>query len=197
MTKIILASTSTYRKQLLEKLNIPFICDSPDIDETPIPLESPEQLVQRLAFNKAHALSGKYPNHLLIGSDQICVLDDQITGKPLNFQNAVQQLKTASGKKVIFYTGLSLLNSKSGHVQTLCETFSVYFRELTDKEIENYLNKEQPLNCAGSFKSEGLGITLFDKFEGRDPNTLVGLPLMALITMLKLEGVNPLLLQCE
>lgn len=197
MTKIILASTSIYRKQLLEKLNIPFICDTPDVDESPIPSESPEQLVQRLAFNKANALSVKYPNHLLIGSDQVCVINNQITGKPLSFQNAVEQLKAASGKKIMFYTGLSLLNSQSGNAQTICETFSVYFRELTDKEIENYINKEQPLNCAGSFKSEGLGITLFNKFEGRDPNTLVGLPLMALITMLKHEGVNPLLFQSE
>ena len=193
MPQLILASTSPYRRELLKKLQLPFECAAPAVDELPLPSEPPRQLVLRLAQAKAKALAERYPNHLIIGSDQVCVLDGKITGKPHTEENARQQLRKASGHVVTFYTGLALYNSANGHLQTECEPFDVHFRQLSDAEIANYIKKEQPLNCAGSFKSEGLGITLFDRLEGRDPNTLIGLPLIALTKMLRHEGMNPLL----
>ncbi|MBD2791046.1 Maf family protein [Xenorhabdus szentirmaii] len=192
MLPIILSSTSVYRRLLLEKLGLPFSCISPDIDESPQENENPEQLVMRLSCAKATVLQQNYPNHLIIGSDQVCVLNNKITGKPHNFENAFTQLKNASGECVTFYTGITLFNSKTGNIDTRCELFRVYFRKLTDTEIINYLNKEKPFNCAGSFKSEGLGITLFEKLEGKDPNTLIGLPLITLTEMLTRQGINPL-----
>ena len=193
MSQLILASTSPWRRMLLEKLGLPFECAAPDVDETPRPEESARQLVTRLAQAKAQSLASRYPNHLIIGSDQVCVLDGEITGKPHTEENARRQLRKASGSIVTFYTGLALYNSASGHLQTECEPFDVHFRHLSDKEIEGYVRKENPLQCAGSFKSEGLGITLFERLEGRDPNTLVGLPLIALCQMLRRENDNPLL----
>jgi len=178
---------------LLEKLGLPFECAAPDVDETPLPEESARQLVARLAQAKAQSLATRYPHHLIIGSDQVCVLDGAITGKPHTEENARKQLRKASGTIVTFYTGLALYNSATGHLQTECEPFDVHFRHLSDKEIEHYVRKENPLQCAGSFKSEGLGITLFERLEGRDPNTLVGLPLIALCQMLRRENNNPLL----
>ncbi len=192
MSQIVLASTSPYRKSLLSKLGLPFLCANPDIDETPFPQESALSLVERLAREKAQALAVTYPNHLIIGGDQVCVLNGVITGKPLTPENAAQQLRLASGTCVSFYTGLALLNSANGAVQSRVEPFEVHFRTLSEEEIAAYLSREQPWNCAGSFKSEGLGISLFDKLSGRDPNTLVGLPLIALCEMLRREGVNPL-----
>ena len=144
-------------------------------------------------LNVPRLTSTKRPNHLIIGSDQVCVLDGEITGKPHTEENARRQLRKASGSIITFYTGLALYNSASGHLQTECEPFDVHFRHLSDKEIEGYVRKENPLQCAGSFKSEGLGITLFERLEGRDPNTLVGLPLIALCQMLRRENYNPLL----
>ncbi|EYU13659.1 Maf family protein [Photorhabdus aegyptia] len=192
MTQIILASTSAYRRMLLEKLRLPFICAAPDTDETPRMNENAEQLVIRLAQAKAQALQAKYSQHLIIGSDQVCVINGEITGKPHNFENAFKQLRQASGHCVTFYTGICLFNSKTGITDTRCELFNVYFRELTDDEIWAYLTAENPLNCAGSFKSEGLGITLFERLEGKDPNTLIGLPLITLTELLIRQGVNPL-----
>ncbi|PVZ88035.1 septum formation inhibitor Maf [Serratia sp. S1B] len=192
MQPILLASTSIYRQQLLEKLHLPFICAAPETDETPLPGESAEALVLRLATAKAQSLAVSYPNHLIIGSDQVCVIGGKITGKPHTAENARKQLHNASGQRVTFYTGLALYNSHSKQLQTLCEPFHVHFRELTASEISTYVELEQPLNCAGSFKSEGLGIALFQKLEGRDPNTLIGLPLIALLAMLRVEGINPL-----
>lgn len=177
---------------LLEKLGIPFECAAPEVDETPQPGESPRHLVTRLAKEKAQSLAVRYPAHLIIGSDQVCVLDGEITGKPLTEENACQQLLRARGSIVTFYTGLALYNSASGHLQTECEPFDVHFRHLSEEEIMDYVRRERPLNCAGSFKSEGLGIALFDKLDGRDPNTLVGLPLIALCQMLRREECNPL-----
>ncbi|GAL59159.1 Maf-like protein YceF [Pseudescherichia vulneris NBRC 102420] len=194
MSNIILASTSPYRRALLEKLGIAFECAAPDVDETPEPGESPRHLVLRLAQAKAQSLAERYPNHLIIGSDQVCVLDGEITGKPLTEEKAFQQLMKARGNIITFYTGLALYNSTTGHLQTECEPFDVHFRHLSEQEINDYLRKERPLNCAGSFKSEGLGIALFDRLEGRDPNTLVGLPLIALCQMLRREHANPLLM---
>lgn len=193
MPNIVLASTSPFRRQLLEKLGLPFICAAPEVDELPLPGESPRQLVLRLAQAKAQALAYRYPEHLIIGSDQVCVLGGKITGKPHTAENAHRQLREASGHIVTFYTGLALYNSASGQLQTECEPFDVHFRRLTDDEIIRYVEKEQPLNCAGSFKSEGLGIALFERLDGRDPNTLVGLPLIALSKMLRHEQINSLL----
>ncbi|MCG8710138.1 septum formation inhibitor Maf [Brenneria sp. 4F2] len=192
MYQIVLASTSPYRKALLEKLNLPFICASPEADETPLPGEDAIALVARLAESKARALASHYPNHLIIGADQVCVLNDVITGKPHNRANAVRQLRQASGQCVTFFTGLALFNSAKQRLQRIVEPFDVHFRPLTETEIVGYLDQEQPWNCAGSFKSEGLGITLFDKLSGRDPNALVGLPLIALAHMLRTEQINPL-----
>ncbi|MFE8150286.1 nucleoside triphosphate pyrophosphatase [Brenneria goodwinii] len=195
MYQIVLASTSPYRKSLLEKLNLPFICASPDVDETPNPGEDATALVARLAEGKARALAEQYPNHLIIGADQVCLLNNAITGKPHNKENAVRQLRQASGQCVTFFTGLALFNSATQRLQRLVEPFDVHFRALTQEEIEGYVEKERPWNCAGSFKCEGLGITLFDKLSGRDPNTLVGLPLIALAHMLREEQVNPLIMR--
>lgn len=182
----------SWRRALLEKLTIPFECAAPDVDETPMPGEAPRQLVLRLAQAKAQSLAARFPNHLIIGSDQICVLDGEITGKPLTEEKARQQLAKASGNIVTFYTGLALYNSASGHLQTEVEPFDVHFRHLSEAEIDDYVRKEHPLHCAGSFKSEGLGIALFERLEGRDPNTLIGLPLIALCQMLRREEMNPL-----
>ncbi|QUY50107.1 septum formation inhibitor Maf [Serratia plymuthica] len=192
MQRLLLASTSTYRKTLLEKLRLPFACAAPQVDETPLAGESAEALVLRLATAKAQALAAAYPEHLIIGSDQVCVIAGKITGKPHTKENACAQLRQASGQRVTFYTGLALYNSRSRHLQVLCEPFHVHFRTLSEAEIGAYVHLEQPLDCAGSFKSEGLGIALFEKLEGRDPNALIGMPLIALLEMLRAEGINPL-----
>ena len=192
MPQLILASTSPWRRALLEKLAIPFECAAPEVDETPLHGEAPRHLDLRLAHKKAQSLAHRYPSHLIIGSDQICVLDGEITGKPLTEENARQQLLKARGNIVTFYTGLALYNSATGHLQTEVEPFDVHFRHLSEAEIDDYLRKERPLHCAGSFKSEGLGIALFERLEGRDPNTLIGLPLIALCQMLRREEMNPL-----
>ncbi len=192
MQRLLLASTSPYRKMLLEKLQLPFACAAPEVDETPLADETAEALVLRLAAAKAQALAIAYPDHLIIGSDQVCVIDGKITGKPHSDENARAQLRRASGQTLTFYTGLALYNGRSRHLQALCEPFHVHFRTLSEAEIDAYVRLEQPLNCAGSFKSEGLGIALFEKLEGRDPNALIGLPLIALLDMLRAEGINPL-----
>lgn len=166
---------------------------APDVDETPLPGESAENLVVRLSKLKAQDIARQHSQSLVIGSDQVCVLNGRITGKPLTRENAVAQLTQASGSAVTFYTGLCLYIPQTNVYRTLCETFIVHFRLLSQSEIVAYIEKEQPLYCAGSFKSEGLGITLFDRLEGRDPNTLVGLPLIALNELLREAGVNPLL----
>ncbi|WP_337009004.1 Maf family protein [Pantoea sp. AS142] len=189
---ILLASTSPYRQALLHKLGLPFITAAPEIDESPQHDETAEALVTRLAMAKAQALADRYPQHWIIGSDQVCVLDGQITGKPHTTDNARAQLRAASGKAITFYTGLALFHPASGQLLQCYEPFVVHFRTLTDAEIAGYVEKEQPLQCAGSFKSEGLGICLFERLEGRDPNTLIGLPLIALNGMLQQAGINPL-----
>lgn len=191
-TSILLASTSPFRKALLDKLGLPFITAAPEVDETPQPGETAEALVLRLAVAKAQALAQAYPDHWIIGSDQVCVLDGVITGKPHNVENARAQLRAASGNRITFYTGLALFHPASQQLMQCCEPFMVHFRDLSEADIAAYIEKEQPLYCAGSFKSEGLGICLFDRLEGRDPNTLVGLPLIALNGMLRQAGINPL-----
>ncbi|GBO82986.1 septum formation protein Maf [Marinobacter adhaerens] len=191
---LLLASSSPYRKTLLERLGLPFTCASPDIDESPEPDESGESLATRLAVNKARALADRFPGHWIIGSDQVaCLPDGSVLSKPGGHEQAAHQLRQSSGRRVLFLTGLALLDADSGRLECLCEPYNVRFRELTDAEIEAYLQQEKPYDCAGSFKMEGLGITLFEALEGRDPNSLVGLPLIALNDMLRRWGRNPLL----
>ena len=192
MTPLILASTSPFRQALLSKLGLPFIAVAPDCDETPQPDETAPQLVQRLALAKAQALAALHPQSWIIGSDQVCVLDGNITGKPHTVENACQQLAAASGKVITFYTGLALIQPQTAQQQVIFEPFNVHFRHLSPVEIRHYVEKEQPLHCAGSFKSEGMGICLFERLEGRDPNTLIGLPLIALNEMLIKVGINAL-----
>jgi len=186
--KLILASTSPFRKTILEKLGITFETASPEVDETALADESPQQLVERLSIAKAKAIAEKNEDALVIGSDQVAVIDGKILGKPHTHENAVNQLQNASGKTVTFYTGLCLFNSENKQYQSEVVPFKVVFRQLTNEQIENYLQKEQPYNCAGSFKSEALGIVLFERLEGEDPNTLMGLPLIRLVKMLEQEN---------
>lgn len=181
--KLILASTSVYRQSILQKLLIPFTSVSPMVDETPLTAESPNDLVARLAQAKAKDVA-KTHNGLIIGSDQVACADGMILGKPGNFANAVQQLTFLAGKTVIFYTGLCVYDSASNRYESIVELFNVTFKPLSHRQIVTYVNAEQPYDCAGSFKSEGLGICLFSKLHGRDPNTLIGLPLIALIELL-------------
>lgn len=189
MLPLILASSSPYRRQLLDKLQLPYAWHSPDIDETPQTNEPPEQLVARLARQKALALAERFPANLIIGSDQVATLEKRILGKPGSHQKAVEQLSLMQGKNVDFVTGLALLNSRSGNLQCITDIFRVTFRPLTIDEIENYLLREQPYDCAGSFKCEGLGIGLFSSMNGSDPNSLVGLPLIQLVNLLQQEDI--------
>ena len=182
---LVLASTSIYRKALLERLKIPFITAAPNIDETPLPGETALQTSARLSREKAAAVMSDHPDALIIGSDQIALLDGQQLGKPLTHENAVSQLTAMRGKTVIFYTALTLLNARDDKAQTEVAENRVTFREYDEAEIHAYLDKEQPSHCAGSAKSEGLGIALISRMEGSDPNALVGLPLIHLVTMLK------------
>jgi MAF protein len=163
------------------------------VDESRLDDEQAEALVLRLSQQKAMAAAKIHPKALIIGSDQVATVSGMIIGKPGNHEKAVSQLTLASGKRVTFYTGLCLYNTQTGQSQTCCEPFHVQFRALNQSEIENYLLKEQPYNCAGSFKSEGLGISLFESMQGEDPNALIGLPLIRLNAMLRKEGVDILL----
>jgi MAF protein len=189
---LVLASTSPYRRELLERLKLPFVTAAPDVDESVLPAETPQALVIRLAEQKARAVATDHSHALIIGSDQVATIDGLILGKPGNHDRASQQLALASGKKVTFFTGLCLYNSATDHCQIHCEPFHVHFRTLDEATIEHYLQREQPYNCAGSFKSEGLGIVLFERLQGDDPNALIGLPLIRLVSMLKDEGIDPL-----
>lgn len=187
---LVLGSTSPFRKSILEKLGIPFVTDSPDVDESMRDCETPQELVARLSEAKAAVVAKRHTNALVIGSDQVAVINGELLGKPGTHEKAVAQLRNASGKTVTFYTGLCLLNSRTNNMQIDVVPFKVIFRELSEAQIEGYLKKEQPYNCAGSFKSEGLGIALFERLEGEDPNTLIGLPLIRLTRMLENEGVS-------
>lgn len=187
--QLILASTSRYRKALLEKLGKPFQCEAPEVDESPLPGESAEALVARLAHAKASAVARQHDQGLIIGSDQVCVCDGRILGKPGTVENAVTQLLAAQGKRVTFYTGLCVLGAATGRVEQLVEPFRVHFRQLDEAAIRRYVAAEQPLDCAGSFKCEGMGIVLFERLEGRDPNALIGLPLIGLVELLGRHGL--------
>jgi len=187
---LILASSSSFRRELLARLTIPFEVVVPNIDETPKPGETPQALVERLAVEKARVVARTRHDALVIGSDQVAVHDGEIVGKPHTHDRAVAQLRTASGKSVTLYTGLALINAATGHTQCEVIPYRVVFRPISDEQIERYLRKEQPYSCAGSVRSEGLGIALLERFEGDDPNTLIGLPLIRLVRMLENEGVS-------
>jgi len=191
-TELILASSSRWRRELLDRLQLPYQCHSPDIDETHQPQETPHALVHRLALSKANAVAAHYPNHLIIGSDQVAVFEGDILGKPHTVEKACANLARFAGHRVTFLTGLALLDTRNQRHQVHVEPFEVVFRTLSSQEIENYVAKEQPLDSAGSFRMEGLGIALFEKLEGRDPNALIGLPLIALCDMLRQAGLDPL-----
>lgn len=186
---LILASTSPFRCELLKRLQIPFTTAAPDVDETPLPDETARATSTRLSLAKARAVAANYPDALIIGSDQVALLDGQQIGKPLTHDNAVKQLSSTRGKTTRFYTALTLLNSHTGEYQTAVAENSVTLRNLSDTEIEHYLRKEQPYHCAGSVKSEGLGIALMSGMTGDDPNALIGLPLILLTEMLRRENV--------
>jgi septum formation protein len=188
--KLVLASTSPYRRELLSRLKIPFEVAAPEVDETPLPGETPDQTALRLAVAKAKAVASRHPDALIIGSDQVAVLEGVQLGKPHVHENAVRQLRMVRGKSVVFHTALCLYNSRTGNTQARVIPFTVHFRNLDDEQIERYLAKEQPYNCAGSAKSEGLGIALIRRMEGDDPNALIGLPLIALVDMLGSEGLS-------
>lgn len=185
---LILASTSPFRRELLQRLGIDFSTAAPDIDESAHPGEKPSELVRRLSEAKARAI-GASRQGLIIGSDQVATTGDDILGKPGSHEKAVEQLQYLSGKSVCFYTGLCLLNTETDNARLEVVPYTVLFRRLDDSQIENYLQADKPYNCAGSFKSEGLGITLFERMEGDDPTALIGLPLIKLTTMLREAGI--------
>jgi septum formation protein len=187
---LILASSSEYRRELLLKLQIPFSGVSPHVDETPLEGEKPQETALRLAQVKAKKVGSDYPHALVIGCDQVATLDDEQLGKPLNHANATKQLQKMRGREVTFHSALCLYNAATGNMQAEVVPYVVRFRQLTDEQIENYLTKEQPYHCAGSAKSEGLGIALIERMLGEDPNALIGLPLIKLVTMLQNEGVH-------
>jgi septum formation protein len=186
--RLILASTSPYRRELLARLQIPFETAAPDTDESPLAGESPVDTAERLAVAKAQAVAAQFPDSLIIGSDQVAHLGETRFGKPGTRANAIAQLRMMSGHTVVFHTGLCLLNSATGRIHLRGIPTEVRFRELSDSEIAGYLDREDALNCAGSARSEGLGIALMEYMRGDDPNALIGLPLIALAEMLRAEG---------
>lgn len=189
MQKLILASTSTYRRMLLERLQLPFETARPEVDESPLPGESPPATADRLALAKAQAVAAHWPDAIVIGSDQVAHMGGEVFGKPGTVERAVAQLRRMSGQTVVFHTALAVICTRSGRIRTDSVPTEVRFRALDDAEIVRYVEKERPLDCAGSAKSEGLGITLLDALSGDDPTALVGLPLIALSRMLRAEGL--------
>jgi len=187
--QLVLASTSPYRRELLARLGVPFEVAAPDVDETPLPGESPDDTAQRLSVLKARAVAKQFPDALIIGSDQVALLEGVQLGKPGTHEKAVEQLKSMRGKALEFHTALTLLNARTGATQTANVPVRLVMRDYTDAQIETYLRRDQPYNCCGSAKSESLGIALIARFETEDPNALVGLPLIALCDMLRAEGV--------
>lgn len=187
---LVLGSTSPFRRALLEKLRLPFVTVAPEVDERAHSGESAEALVTRLAEAKARAAAAAYPDALVIGSDQVACIDGDVLGKPGDRERAIAQLQRAAGRVVTFHTGLCLYNARTDRARVVCEPFRVHFRSLTDEHIARYVDAEQPFDCAGSFKSEGYGITLFDRLDGDDPNALIGLPLIRLVRLLGEEGID-------
>ncbi len=190
--KLVLASTSRYRRELLSRLGLPFEVLAPDVDETPLVGELPSATALRLSRLKAQAAAASHPDALIIGSDQVLMLGSEQLGKPGNYENAFAQLKKMQGREMVFHTALTLLNSHSGHSQTRDVPTVVQLRPLSDAQIAAYLEKDAPYDCAGSAKSESLGIALMTRMESTDPTALIGLPLIALTEMLGNEGVDPL-----
>jgi len=189
--QLILASTSVYRRQLLERLRLPFTCVAPEVIETPLPNEAPARLAQRLAEEKATAVATARPAAWVIGGDQVCVRDSSIVGKPGSPAAAAEQLAASSGKRLVFFTGLCLMTG-DGHTQTAVVTSTVTMRALSDSEIARYIELDRPVDCAGSFKWESLGVALFERLESTDPTALQGLPLITLCDMLRRAGMDPL-----
>lgn len=195
MSRLVLASGSRWRHQLLDRLGIPYSWSSPNIDESARPGEPPAALVHRLALAKAARVADDYPDHLIIGSDQAALCEGEILGKPGSIGAAEAQLARFSQRRVSFLTGLALIDTASGRHWVCHERYDVFFRQLTKAEITHYVERERPLDCAGSFRMEGLGIALFEKLEGDDPSTLIGLPLIRLCAMLREAGLDPLAAQ--
>jgi septum formation protein len=187
---LVLASSSKPRQLLLQRLLIPFTIAAPNVDETAQANETPQQLVQRLAVTKARAVADDFPGSLIIGADQVAVVDNEIFGKPLTLANAAKQLLAVSGKAMKFYIGMCVLDTRDQSEQITLEEFTVSYRSLTIEQIEKYLQKEQPLACAGSCQADGLGITLIKEFQGEDFTALIGLPLLRLTSMLTAAGVD-------
>ena len=190
--RLILASTSRYRRELLSRLRLPFEVQAPDVDETPAPSEQPAALARRLATAKAQAVAARAPNAVVIGSDQVADLDGICIGKPGSHERATDQLKSMSGRSVVFHTAVAVVSRMRGYARTEVASVIVRFRKLTDSEIEHYLRVEQPYDCAGSAKCETLGIALLDAIESDDPTTLVGLPLIRTCELLREAGIDPL-----
>ncbi|MCP4769372.1 MAG: septum formation inhibitor Maf [Gammaproteobacteria bacterium] len=189
-TKLILASSSPFRKQLLDRLQLDYECRSPDVDESLLAGEQASHYVRRLAESKARAIALQNPQAVVIGSDQCALLKDQILGKPGNHENALQQLRRARGKSVVFHTAVCVMNLGTGFVVVEDVPFTVEFRELSDQQLDHYLRIEQPYQCAGSFKAEGYGSCLFSRMHGDDPSALIGLPLLKLTQMLEAAGIE-------
>ncbi|MDB5799799.1 MAG: maf protein [Rhodocyclales bacterium] len=189
MPPLVLASTSIYRKQLLERLGLPFATDRPDLDESALPAESPTATAERLALAKARAVADRHPGALIIGSDQVAHSGTERFGKPGTVERAIAQLQAMRGKSIFFHTALCLFDSRDGSYQLEAVGTEARFRSLSDEEIRRYVEQELPLDCAGSAKSEGLGISLLEYMRGDDPNALIGLPLIALCRMLRNVGV--------
>nr|WP_315234560.1 Maf family nucleotide pyrophosphatase [uncultured Albidiferax sp.] len=186
---LVLGSTSRYRRELLQRLQIPFEVASPEVDETPLPGESPRDLALRLSLAKAQAVAARFPQAVVIGSDQVADLHGTPLGKPGTHERAVAQLRQMRGQTVVFQTALSVVCLETGFAQTALAPVRVQFRQLSDAEIETYLRAEQPYDCAGSAKSEGLGISLLDAIDSDDPTALVGLPLIRTCQLLRAAGV--------
>ncbi|MFM8637669.1 MAG: Maf family protein [Betaproteobacteria bacterium] len=189
---LILASTSRYRRELLERLQMPFAIEAPGVDETPLPSEAPAALAQRLALQKAQAVAQRHPTAVVIGSDQVADLNGLAIGKPHTHERAVQQLRAMSGHSVVFQTAVAVVRQSTGVAEVRLSPVVVRFRDLSDVEIETYLQREQPYDCAGSAKSEGLGITLLRSVESLDPTALIGLPLTTVCELMRLAGLDPL-----
>ena len=189
---LILGSTSRYRRELLERLRLPFEVHAPDVDETPLPGEAPAALAQRLALAKAHAVAAVHPEAVVIGSDQVADLDGVPVGKPGTHERAVEQLRAMRGRSIVFQTAVAVVRASTGYVGTALAPVTVRFRQLSDEEIEHYLRTEQPYDCAGSAKCETLGIALLDAIDSDDPTALVGLPLIRTCALLRAAGIDPL-----
>jgi septum formation protein len=186
--QLVLASTSPYRKELLKRLGVDFTTAAPDVDETPLQGESADATSLRLAIAKARVLATTFPNSLIIGSDQVALLHGEQLGKPGTHERAVAQLKAMRGQTLVFHTALCLYNTATGSTQTAIDETRVVMRDYSDEQIETYLQREQPYNCAGSAKTEGLGVVMIARIENNDPTAIIGLPLIELVTMLNNEG---------